>query len=368
MHPAPTSELRPVVHRDGSGKASHLLQPLKHLLNPQAGQRGVNLDGQAFACVLVDHVQASKPPAIRQPFGDEVHQPALVRPCWHRQRLALDSSNAFASPLAHAQSRLAVLLAHKRTLREVLNAMMHYRHLLNDALGLYVETTGSEVIIREENLCEIGIWPRQTVELAVGVLARTCAAVLGPNWRPASVHFTHAAPGDLRIHSRIFGCPLVFESEFNGFVCLASDLDKPNPMADPELVRYAEGLAESASAVGRQTISAEVRNAIYLLLPVEQASTEDVARHLHLSVRSLQRHLEDAGTTFSNLLDEVRQELAVRYMSNERYSIGRVASLLGYTQQASFAQWFSRRFGMAPRTWRATQRPQPGTTPHASAT
>jgi AraC-like DNA-binding protein len=263
---------------------------------------------------------------------------------------------------------IGVLLAHKRTLREVLNAMMHYRHLLNDALGLYVETTGSEVIVREENLCEIGIWPRQTMELAVGVLARTCAAVLGPNWRPASVHFTHAAPADLRIHSRIFGCPLVFESEFNGFVCPASDLDKPNPMADPELVRYAEGLAASASAAGRQTISAEVRNAIYLLLPVEQASTEDVARHLHLSVRSLQRHLEDAGTTFSNLLDEVRQELAVRYMSNERYPIGRVASLLGYTQQASFTQWFSRRFGMAPRTWRATRRAQPGTGPHASAT
>ncbi len=250
---------------------------------------------------------------------------------------------------------IGLLLAHKRTLREVLLAMVHYRHLLNDALGLYIETTGTQVIVREENLCEIGIWPRQTMELAVGVLSRTCAAVLGPNWRPLSVHFSHSAPTDLRVHGRIFGCPLVFESEFNGFICLASDLDQPNPMADPELVRYAEGLAESASAAGRQTVVAEVRNAIYLLLPVEQAAIEHVARHLHVSVRSLQRHLEEEGTTFSNLVDEVRQELAVRYMSNDRYAIGRVAALLGYTQQASFTLWFSRRFGMAPRTWRANQ-------------
>ncbi|WP_434034758.1 AraC family transcriptional regulator [Cupriavidus sp. a3] len=251
---------------------------------------------------------------------------------------------------------IGLLLAHKRTLREVLLAMVHYRHLLNDALGLYLETAGPQVIIREENLCDLGVWPRQTMELAVGVLARTCAAVLGQNWRPVSVHFTHAAPADLRVHGRVLGCPLVFESDFNGFICLASDLDQPNPMADPELVRYAEGLAESAGAAGRLTIAAAVRNAIYLLLPVEQASIEHVARHLHVSVRSLQRHLEEAGTTFSSLVDEVRQDLAVRYMSNERYPIGRVATMLGYTQQASFTQWFSRRFGMAPRAWRAKER------------
>ncbi|MGA4024433.1 MULTISPECIES: hypothetical protein [Ralstonia solanacearum species complex] len=58
-------------------------------------------------------------------------------------------------------------------------------------------------------------------------------------------------------------------------------------MADPELVRYVEGLAESAGAAGRLTITAEVRNAIYLLLPVEQAAIKQVARHLHVSVRSL---------------------------------------------------------------------------------
>ncbi|MGT2455175.1 AraC family transcriptional regulator [Cupriavidus basilensis] len=251
---------------------------------------------------------------------------------------------------------IGLLLTHKRTLREVLLAMVQYRHLLNDALGLYIETSDTQVIIREEILGEIDDWPQQTIELAVGVLARTCASVLGPHWRPVSVHFTHAAPPDLRAHRRLFGCPLVFTSDFNGFVCLVSDLDQPNPLADPALVRYAEGLAESLGAAGPQAITAEVRNAIYLLLPVEQAAIEHVAGQLHTSVRTLQRHLEEAGTTFSNLVEEVRQELAIRYMSNERYSIGRVATLLGYTQQASFTQWFSRHFGMAPRAWRAERR------------
>ncbi|WP_043288809.1 AraC family transcriptional regulator [Paraburkholderia oxyphila] len=247
---------------------------------------------------------------------------------------------------------IGLLLAHKRTLREVLLAMLQYRHLLNDALGLYFETTGSRVVIGEQILCDTGEWPRQTVELAIGVLTRTCAAILGPNWKPVSVHFTHSAPADLRDHRHYFGCPVIFGSEFNGLVCVESDLDQPNPMADPELVRYAEGLAKSVDPEGSPTIDAEVRNAIYLLLPVEQADIESVARQLHTSVRTLQRHLSDADTTFSDLIEEVRHDLAVRYMSNRRYSIGRVSALLGYTRHASFTQWFTRHFGMAPKAWR----------------
>jgi AraC-like DNA-binding protein len=80
-----------------------------------------------------------------------------------------------------------------------------------------------------------------------------------------------------------------------------------------------------------------------------------VARHLRLCVRTLQRQLEAADTSFSALVEEVRRELAVRYMSNPRYPIGRVAALLGYNQQGSFTNWFASRFGMTPRDWRNGQ-------------
>ena len=95
-----------------------------------------------------------------------------------------------------------------------------------------------------------------------------------------------------------------------------------------------------------------MRKAIYLLLPLEQATVELVARHLRLSVRTMQRQLELAHTSFSRLVEEVRGELAVRYMSNPRYPIGRVSALLGYSQQGSFTNWFNARFGVTPRDWR----------------
>jgi AraC-like DNA-binding protein len=248
-----------------------------------------------------------------------------------------------------------VLLAHKRTLREVLLAAAEYRHLLNEALAVHVEDAGATVTIREELAVEPGTPTRQAIELALGVLARHSSALLGNHWKPRAVHFTHPQHADLTFHRRFFGCPLEFGSDFNGFVCATADLDYPNPGADPELVRYAESLAAPLNLSGADSTALEVRKAIYLLLPLEQATVDPVARHLHLSVRTMQRQLESTGTSFSELVEEVRRELAVRYMSNPRYPIGRVAALVGYTQQGSFTNWFASRFGMTPRDWRSSR-------------
>ncbi|WP_233855708.1 AraC family transcriptional regulator [Paraburkholderia sp. HD33-4] len=250
---------------------------------------------------------------------------------------------------------VGMLLAHKRTLREVLLASIQYRHLLNEALGLHIETAAGKVIIREEVVSELDVPTRQATELAVGLLARTCNALLGQGWKPVSVHFAHAAPPDVRPYRRFFGCPVSFNSDFNGIVCAASDLDQPNPNADPELVKYAESLARPLDASRPESMTDEVRKAIYLLLPLEQASVDQVASHLHLSARTLRRRLETAGTSFSDLLEEVRHNLAIRYLNNSRYPIGGVATLLGYARQASFTRWFTSGFGMTPRAWRTRQ-------------
>ena len=180
------------------------------------------------------------------------------------------SCPTFALQMAETRQKFGtgvmnVLLAHKRTLREVLLAAVQYRYLLNEALGVYIETTGDTVTIREEIVAEPGTRTVQAIELAVGVLSRHASALLGAHWKPHSVHFTHAAPPDLTLHRRFFGCPVTFESDFNGFVCAAADLDYPNPNADPVLVRYAESLANPLNETAADSIALEVRKAIYLL-------------------------------------------------------------------------------------------------------
>ena len=247
---------------------------------------------------------------------------------------------------------VSLLLIHQPTLRDALVATMNYRHLLNELLAIHVEDSGRTVVIREEFVPDSGTGSRQTIELALGVLHRLCSALLGPHWKPHSVNLTHGAPASLQVHRRVFRCALEFDREFNGIVCDAADLDFRNPSADPAMARYVKRLVESLPAPDQDAIATDVRKDLYILMPMGQATIEQVARGRGMTVRTLQRRLEAAGETFSDALNAVRTELALRYMQNRQYSLQVVGRLLGFSAPSSFTRWFSAEFGMAPSAWR----------------
>ena len=248
---------------------------------------------------------------------------------------------------------VSLLVSHQSTLRNALVTLINYRHLLNQSLAMEIEDAGKVVIVREEIVANVPT--RQAIELAIGVLFRTCAALMGTRWQPQSVNFTHSAPPDLHMHQRVFSCRVEFDSDFNGIVIPAADLDDPNPSADPAMARYATQFIESLPSAREHSIALEVRRAVYLMLPSGRATTECVAQGLGLSVRSMQRELDEAGVSFTSLLNEVRRELAPRYMANPMYSILRVSELLGYSTQGSFTRWFASQFELNPSAWRERQ-------------
>jgi AraC-like DNA-binding protein len=154
----------------------------------------------------------------------------------------------------------------------------------------------------------------------------------------------------------MFACRLDFDSEFNGIVLSAADLDSPNPSADPVMARYARQFIESMPLPHERSFIMEVRRAVYLMLPMGRATSECIAQGMGLSLRSMQRKLDDAGTSFTNVLNDVRRELAPRYMANPRHSLSRISELLGYSTQGSFTRWFEAQFGQIPSAWRQQNR------------
>jgi AraC-like DNA-binding protein len=166
------------------------------------------------------------------------------------------------------------------------------------------------------------------------------------------VHLIHSAPPDLSVHRRLFGPNLRFDSDFNGIVCAAADLDRPNPAADPVMAAYALQFLETLPKSEPGSTTLDTRKAIYLLLPTGKASIEQVARNLGLHLRTLQRQLEAENVSFSDLLNDVRRDLAIRYLPNKQYSLLQIAEILGYSQLSSFTRWFSLEFGMSPSRWR----------------
>jgi AraC-like DNA-binding protein len=252
---------------------------------------------------------------------------------------------------------VSLLLSHQRTLRDALQVVLHYRHLMNNSLAIFIEEAGKMVIIREEVVTDTPMPSRQATELAIGVMFRLCAALLGSHWHPYSVNFMHQAPDNLQLHRRLFGCNLEFGSEFNGIVCPNTSLDTANPHADPAMARYAQSYLDSLQAEENTSMLFEVRKAIYLLLPMGRATIEQIAQSQGMNVRTLQRRLKDDGCAFNDVINDVRRDLVLRYLENPNYPLSRIADMLGYSMASSFTRWFINQFGMPPAVWRSTHKP-----------
>jgi AraC-like DNA-binding protein len=146
-------------------------------------------------------------------------------------------------------------------------------------------------------------------------------------------------------------------SEFNGFACSTESLDAPNPAADSIMARHARRYLDMlAPEHADGSITERARRSIYLLAPAGRATLDQVGGNLGLSARTLQRSLEKEGRTFATLLNEVRRELALRYLASSTHSVTAIAQMTGYATPSSFTRWFAAEFGLGPAAWRAEER------------
>jgi len=143
-----------------------------------------------------------------------------------------------------------------------------------------------------------------------------------------------------------YGCPR------NAVVLRRQDADLGLPMYDAHLVRLLED--QCRSQLDRRQVSGLAGRVRRLLLgPLGLVATlDDVAERLAMSPRSLRRKLEDEGSTFRELIDDERRQLAKQLLEGSDMKIDELALQLGYGDTASFTRAFRRWFGQAPGEYR----------------
>ncbi|AOF99310.1 helix-turn-helix domain protein [Blastomonas sp. RAC04] len=252
----------------------------------------------------------------------------------------------------------SLLIAHQSTLRTALHTLQEFRSRINSTLVLHCDEHGSDVILREDFQLRRPEPSRQSTNLALGVLARLCRSVLGDLWAPLTVCLSHDSPrtSESAVFLRVFNCRPQFNSEFNGIVIAAADLDRPNLKADDQLAAHARQLLDAVMSPASRSATQDVSQLIQLLLPSGRATIHGCAAAMGLTVRTLQRLLDAEQTSFSLLLNSARMQLAVQYLANHRMRITDVAEMLGYGSIGAFTRWHTNTFGMPPRQARATHR------------
>jgi len=249
---------------------------------------------------------------------------------------------------------VSLLLERLPNVREVVRMGGAYRRHFGDVIEISFQEYGDTTVIQHE--LAPGFFSVQASDLINGAGHRTLTGVSAGRWKPLAVHTTHKAPADLTVWRRLYPCDIEFESSFNGFSCTTASMAEPLPLADPVMTQNARRLlALVPLAAGPELVSERVRRSIAVLLPSGRVTLRDVADHVAISARSLQRRLDEEGHNFGELLNDVRRELAAGYLSTSGQPVTSVAALLGYGSPSSFTRWFTAEFGATPRAWRAAR-------------
>lgn len=187
-------------------------------------------------------------------------------------------------------------------------------------------------------------------ETGFAVLIQFCRSLVRGSGNPLLVEFAHPGPADPRPYEDWFGCPVRFDRPEAlvrvGFDLLAMPLKSPDPALMQVLEQHAERLL--AQLPQREEIVERLRKAIAHALREGEPEIETISAKLACSSRTLQRRLQQAGTSFRDELNLVRHELALSYLRDPRMQIVDIALLLGYSEHSAFTRAFRERTGTTP--------------------
>jgi AraC-like DNA-binding protein len=255
----------------------------------------------------------------------------------------------FRGPLAH-------LLASAPTLRAALEVFVRFSTLAVESSRMRLDVRGDTAAL-VANMGRPSDAPGEPHLLAyslVGAL-RTMWRIRRPGSALRALHFRHEDRGEAREAERIFGCPVYFEKPDDRMVFPARDLETPlhsaNRLVGLQLQKALVALP--ATPEMRDGFAARVEEAIRTLVVCGRRAEEAaVAKHLHVSVRSLQRRLRDERTSFRAVRDDVLRGLAEAQLGNPDLSIKEIAMSLGFADAAALTKAFRRWTGEPPTAFR----------------
>ena len=190
-------------------------------------------------------------------------------------------------------------------------------------------------------------------DFTLAILLTMCRTNFGHHLNAVELHLRRPPPANPAPWQDFFGCPVKFGAAEDSFLLDRETVDMPLPTANIPLANTFDSiLAEQmASFIDSDLIS---RSKAFLLRELTSGtpSAQEVASRLGMSQRSFQRKLGELGLTYQKILDEIRHELARRYLDDPGKSVTEIAFLLGFSEQSAFTRAFRHWSGMSPSVYR----------------
>ncbi|PNB45646.1 AraC family transcriptional regulator [Pseudomonas sp. FW305-17] len=248
---------------------------------------------------------------------------------------------------------LGYALLSSATLGDALRLALTFPALLGTVFQLRLVDDGQRVWLSASDHYDAPGLAAFNAEFCLLSLKVICDDLLGRQLPLRAARFEHPRPSYHALYEPAFQCPLGFDASDNAFAFERRWLDMPLPLADP-ITHKAMGercRRLNLEFTGRQAWLGRIRQ--LLLRQLDAApGLEGLARQMNCSSRTLRRHLQALGSSYQQLLDELRFERAKQLLAEDQMPIYRIAETLGFSETASFRHAFQRWSGVAPSHFR----------------
>lgn len=193
----------------------------------------------------------------------------------------------------------------------------------------------------------------EAADASLAMIVRMCRMSYDESFSPIKVYMSREINEcDFR-YREYFRAPIEYSSGKIGLLLEKKVIEEALPTANADLALSNDRLiSEYLAQLDHNDVEMQVRVKLIELLPSGEASEEKIAGRLNLSQRTLQRKLREAGTSYKNILEQTRRELATQYMDSSLLTISEITYLLGFSEASNFSRAFKRWNGISPSSYR----------------
>ena len=192
----------------------------------------------------------------------------------------------------------------------------------------------------------------QTGAGAVAMMLNVMRTLCGPDFRPIEASFGHRRPADIEPFRKFFKVPLYFDAEHYALVFSRDWLDVRPPGADDELQQLLQKQVDVLESRYSLAFPDQVRKVLRSALITGYFSESEIAALFSMHSHTFRRRLDASATSFHELVDECRFEMAREMLLNTSLSVSEISASMGYSRASSFIRAFRRWSGLTPGEWR----------------
>ena len=197
---------------------------------------------------------------------------------------------------------------------------------------------------------------QHTVEFALSAAVAILRSLCGDHWKPDYIHLMHKEPKNAYLLKKYFHSPMYFDQEQNAVFFSASDLMLPISSANSQLNGILHNYLEQLEAEFSDDSVSQVEKLIRQALNSGSCNADKVASFMGIHRRTLHRLLKKEHTSFTELLDKVRQDLARKMLEQTHLSITMISESLCYAEPSAFSRAFKRWFNTTPQDYRVSSK------------